>query len=562
MLTVRSCNDCGRRVRLSSSIQPPKCPACRLPDLRPITDSRPCLRCQVPIPTGDPNPLCVNCQYAPTSCLYCQSDLVHRRGVTYCSICSSGRRTIVLPAVDFGPIYSTSFDPSVNSFQSPSAPQRKRQRLNLPSIEPSLVRVGSPPRESYLVNQALGFLGHEYDSRAHASLVFPAPVTDSQIRLSVARFETELAIAAMDTICSSCGRLVYTTETRRVFANDPLLLTLKDDLDSCGWSDGCWNICSLCYAALLRGSVPKFSMRNKINVTLCQHYPDVLKDLTLTEEYLIAKSHPVGVILKLRPGGRSSPANYHALRGHFIIIPQNPKPLLQILPSPELQLTELVKVFWMGRQPPTDQDLRPFLVVTKNRVLAALRYLIQHNPLYQDVAISHSTLENWPDDFVPSALQQDIICLDETDLDERAGYSVDLRGGNYENDWQAANDARESFTEDSIPVTASVTVDLNGDRYNPDLRLLSTIQSLNDQSPCETTRPQLISTAQIIQETSSSSSHHRSPVIEYGIRGQALLLNQWEDPHYFTSAFPTLFPTGRGGHLDDRHVVVSLAAFF
>ncbi|KAJ5471559.1 hypothetical protein N7530_008916 [Penicillium desertorum] len=32
-------------------------------------------------------------------------------------------------------------------------------------------------------------------------------------------------------------------------------------------------------------------------------------------------------------------------------------------------------------------------------------------------------MENWPDDFVPSALQQDIICLDETDLDERAGYS-------------------------------------------------------------------------------------------------------------------------------------------
>jgi hypothetical protein len=64
MLTVRSCNDCGRRVRLSSSIQPPKCPACRLPDLRPITDTRTCLRCQVLIPTEAPNPLCVNCQYA------------------------------------------------------------------------------------------------------------------------------------------------------------------------------------------------------------------------------------------------------------------------------------------------------------------------------------------------------------------------------------------------------------------------------------------------------------------------------------------------------------------
>ncbi|OQE09689.1 hypothetical protein PENFLA_c103G07811 [Penicillium flavigenum] len=161
-------------------------------------------------------------------------------------------------------------------------------------MEPSLARVGSSRKDSFLVKQALGFLCHEYNARARASLHFPTPVTDSQVRLSVARFETELAIAAMDTTCSSCGRFVYTTETRRVFANDPVLLSLKDGLDSCGWSDGCWNICSLCYAALLRGSVPKFSMRNKINVTLCQHYPDVLKDLTLTEEYLISKSYPVG----------------------------------------------------------------------------------------------------------------------------------------------------------------------------------------------------------------------------------------------------------------------------
>ncbi|KAJ5962197.1 hypothetical protein N7501_007138 [Penicillium viridicatum] len=29
------------------------------------------------------------------------------------------------------------------------------------------------------------------------------------------------------------------------------------------------------------------------------HYPDVLQDLTHTEEYLIAKSHPVGVVLTI-----------------------------------------------------------------------------------------------------------------------------------------------------------------------------------------------------------------------------------------------------------------------
>ena len=53
-----------------------------------------------------------------------------------------------------------------------------------------------------------------------------------------------------------------------------------------------------------------------------------------------------------------------------------------------------------------------------------------------------------------------------------------------------------------------------------------------------------------------------SNYISYGIRrDRSVLSNVWEDPLYFTSAFPTLFPTGTGGHLDERAVKVSLEAF-
>src|SRR5581483_7301421 len=53
----------------------------------------------------------------------------------------------------------------------------------------------------------------------------------------------------------------------------------------------------------------------------------------------------------------------------------------------------------------------------------------------------------------------------------------------------------------------------------------------------------------------------RYPTISYTIHGQATLVNHWDDPRYFTAAFPTLFPTGDGGHLDERHIPVSLASF-
>ncbi|KAH3605327.1 hypothetical protein KXV38_007209, partial [Aspergillus fumigatus] len=122
-----------------------------------------------------------------------------------------------------------------------------------------------------------------------------------------------------------------------------------------------------------------------------------------------------GVILKLRPGGHSSPINYYALRGHFIVIPQDPEPLLDILPSPELELHTLIKVFWFGSNRPLHVDLCPFLLVRKAKVLAALQYLAQNNHMYHDLTINYPMIDDWDDDFIPSDLQDNIVCLDQFD---------------------------------------------------------------------------------------------------------------------------------------------------
>ncbi|KAF3399820.1 hypothetical protein F1880_008390 [Penicillium rolfsii] len=262
----------------------------------------------------------------------------------------------------------------------------------------------------------------EHDLHVCASDIFPPEISPSQIRLSVRRFEDSVALATRDTTCGSCGRLVSVSDTRRLLDGDALLRPLEGLLDTCAWNEGFWCLCSTCHSALLRGSVPKFSAKNLINVTPCQHYPDALKDLTLTEEYLITMSHPVGVVIKLRPGCQASPANHRALRGHFIIILQDPKPLLRILPSSDLQFAELIKVFWIGNRPPSDDDLQPFFLVRKHTVITALQYLVQNNPLYQGVTINHSAVDGWPDEFVPSDLQQEIVFLGESDHNERAGY--------------------------------------------------------------------------------------------------------------------------------------------
>jgi len=152
------------------------------------------------------------------------------------------------------------------------------------------------------------------------------------------------------------------------------LETLKRaGLDKCGYEDGYWLFCSTCYTRTLQGKISKFSALNSMNVVMCENYPTVLKDLTLVEECVIARRHPIGRILKLRPGNRRSPSNYYALRGHLIVLPQDPGPLLYLLPSPHLKLQDVIKVFWIGKCQPSPDDLFPFLQIRKNRVLEALR---------------------------------------------------------------------------------------------------------------------------------------------------------------------------------------------
>lgn len=96
-----------------------------------------------------------------------------------------------------------------------------------------------------------------------------------------------------------------------------------------------------------------------------------------------ARAHPVTSILKLRPNRGFNPAAYHAIKGHVVLLPQNPSPLLSLLPSPEIALHDLIRVVWCGEGRPTDYDLRHFVQVRRQKILDALICLQGHNPLYR-----------------------------------------------------------------------------------------------------------------------------------------------------------------------------------
>jgi hypothetical protein len=223
-----------------------------------------------------------------------------------------------------------------------------------------------------------------------------------------------------------------------------------------------------------------------------------------------------------------------------------------------MSLDNLIKVVWAGKKPPEDADLRPFLLVRKLKVLAALQYLVQHNKVYQDVDINHRIIHDWADDFIPPELRDNIIYLDNPDSVEREGYTLSLATGNYENELQAAQDDNFDGTESELLITGSVSTDINGERHNPDKRLLNTLLELVSHH----SQPGNDKTAQQRNTQQGTSCNRRNkPVIFYTMHGQISLLDQWNDPRYFTAAFPTLFPTGIGGHLEDRPFPLSLGSF-
>jgi hypothetical protein len=84
-------------------------------------------------------------------------------------------------------------------------------------------------------------------------------------------------------------------------------------------------------------------------------------------------------------------------------------------------------------------------------------------------------IDNWSDEFIPSELRDNIIRLDEPDHHERDGYTVCLAQGNYENNLHAAQNESFHSNDCGLFLTGSVSTDINGERQNPDIRMLHTL---------------------------------------------------------------------------------------
>ena len=394
-----------------------------------------------------------------------------------------------------------------------------------------------------------------------AAINFPPDLNDHTNYIAAQDFQSYIdqARASHQDVCVSCGLFIAVGSKHVLKKTDKLvqtafkaLLLTEQCLDGCGkcgkeLNEELW-FCTTCQLALAATQASKFRWYNQVNMTTCVQFLEQLKGLTLVEEALIARAHLVISILKLRPAGGSKPsATYQRIRGHAVVLQQNPGPLLHILPSSMFQPYQVIKVVWASDTPHTTSHLQQHLQVRKQKVQVALEWLHQHNSLYKDVVIDYAQLDQWKSEFIPTEILNNIVQCDNAHH-EKEGYASDLAENNYENDFQVAIDLAES---DQLPGVAQNTmngcvyVDVENNRQHPTDRLITALQAekYND-----------LDSAEAVPDS----------IITYRHQGQAQPLNDYEDSFFFTATFPTLFLFGNGGHLGElrnRKINVSLTTW-
>ncbi len=147
-------------------------------------------------------------------------------------------------------------------------------------------------------------------------------------------------------------------------------------------------------------------------------------------------------------------------------------------------------------------------------------------------------LETWEDEFIPSGIMDSIIHYN-ADQHECKVYATELNYSNFENDLDVAMIG--TGIEGDYINSGCIYSDIDDQRQNSTLQLLFIVVNI---------KPRVFTTNQPISTT-----------ISYHSSGQLVLLNDWEDPHYFTFAFSCLFLFGTEGHLVQRKGLMSLEAW-
>ncbi|ODN75129.1 hypothetical protein L202_06336 [Cryptococcus amylolentus CBS 6039] len=141
-------------------------------------------------------------------------------------------------------------------------------------------------------------------------------------------------------------------------------------------------------------SFTKVPVLARVNGLFICNVPIEIVRLTMIEKLCIARARATRCCIELQGHGAS-----HVSKGSLVILPQAASRLGRLLPLSATEIVnELVVIMVsIADQPITmDQISKELLTVRRDMILAALKWLQEHNPLYCDVGIVQEALETYP----------------------------------------------------------------------------------------------------------------------------------------------------------------------
>ncbi|KAH9852985.1 hypothetical protein C2E23DRAFT_918336, partial [Lenzites betulinus] len=225
--------------------------------------------------------------------------------------------------------------------------------------------------------------------------------------------------------------------------------------------------CKECHRELLKDKLPPLALANH---TYLGPVPPELQELTFVEEQIIARARAKSYIVHLKedrfdkndqdgeddPTGQR-PNQQRGFKGHIIIHPQRPEGLDAMLPPTIDDIVTPICVIFVGAKPPTTEWLKKKakpLCVRRERIRQALSWLHAHNPLYKDIIIDESRLEQLPeDDILPLHIEHVLPSASDEVLTDRYDAETDEEPLKY---------AARDISHDEVQFQKVVIADVEG----------------------------------------------------------------------------------------------------
>jgi hypothetical protein len=281
-----------------------------------------------------------------------------------------------------------------------------------------------------LVKNIIQNLDTSFTTKLKTSMNWPPIIGLKKKRECIKAFDADLfENSKHPSVCAACGCSIFSCQSTRLLYSDPIIQQYlhkfpdHDPFDSCGIVDSGVSLCTTCFEALQKGSIPKISIVNGFDPGCHRNLPPYLRNLTIVEERLISRSRDFSFIVTLR--GWKHSGTYTKCKKNILVVRQNPTNLLNILPIAAAGLGDLINVIWVGKNRPTIEDLKPNLVVRKSVVLQALRGLIRNNPIYSNISVDQNEIDSWVDEFVPEAIVNSMTYIEDVqkEREQRTGYT-------------------------------------------------------------------------------------------------------------------------------------------